>query len=169
MDEMRNGGKHYQNLSTISNFSLLAYYVEKEDFKRAYEIAGERENNQMPRELTLYLLKEHGVSQTDPLHNLDFVPNNYLYEACEKDLFIYIPENIESIGDNAFRYCSLKKLLIHKNIKKIGKSALCLNSGTLEYEGTKEEFVSKFLGKSECFVGASALCLKCSDGDMVIE
>ena len=168
MSKMKIGGKHYQTLSTMEKFSLLTYYVEQEDFEKAYEVANSQ-GNQMPRELTLYLLREHGVFDTDPLHHLDFVPNNYLYEAREENEFVYIPENIESIGDNAFRYCKLKKLLIHKNIRKIGENALCLISGELEYGGTRDEFISKFLGKSKCFADSNGICLKCSDGDIVIE
>lgn len=167
--EMQTGGPFFERLSSYALFTKCKVYIEEGDFETAYEIANES-GTQMPRDLTLYLLKEYGeVFHCDPLHHLDFVPKNYLYEAVDKDLTICLYPRIKEIKENAFRYCSIKKLIIPSSIEKIGDSALCLRDGEIVYEGTKEEFISKFLGKSKCFYKTVGQRLTCNDGVIEIK
>lgn len=162
--EMQKGGPFFEKLSKYALYNKCKVYIEKEDFGKAYEIANES-GTQMPRDLTLYLLKEHGEGfPYNPLSNLDFVPKNYLYEAVDRGLVVDLYPNIKEIKDNAFRYCSIKLLTIPSSVEKIGDSALCLNEGEIVYEGTREEFVSKFLGKSKCFYKTIGQRLICNDG-----
>lgn len=167
---MQSGGPYYKKLSKWSNFEKLSRYIENDNLIDAYKIASEIGGNQMPRDLTLYLIHEHGtVFRYEPFEHLNIVPENYLYEACEDDLIIYVDSRIEEIKDNAFRYCSIKKLIISKNIKKIGKSALCINSGQIYYEGTKQEFFDLIFGKSLCFDSTRSQTIICSDGEINIK
>ena len=169
---MKSVGKHYERLSVLCDFNLISYYLKKSDFEHAYEIANKTGGNQAPRELTLYLLKEYDVFKVDPLSpgaGLNYVPRNFLYEAVDKDLCIFIPETIKEIQDFAFRYASIQKLIISTSVERIGESALCLNDGEIEYMGTKETFISKFLGKSNCFLKTKGQHIRCADGDLVIK
>ena len=55
-------------------------------------------------------------------------------------------------------------------VKYIGDGALSLNEGEIVYEGTKQEFISKFLGKSKCFLRShNQQTITCFDGEIVIE
>ena len=166
---MNKSENHYKKLSVCKDLAGISFYLEQGKFENAYALAN-KSGIWCPCELTLYLIKEHGeVFHYDPLYYLARVPQNYLYEAYEPDLVVLIPDTCTEIADNAFRYASIKKLIIPKSIEKIGESALCLNKGTIEYEGTKEEFVSKFLGKSNCFLKTIGQTLICSNGEIVIE
>jgi hypothetical protein len=166
---MNKGGNHYEKLSSCKDFAGISFYLDREEFEKAYEVAN-KNGIWWPCELTLYLIKEHGeVFHYDPLYYLNRVPQNYLYEAYEPDLVVLIPYSCTEIADNAFRYASIKRLIIPKSIEKIGESALCLNKGTIEYEGTKEEFIRKFLGKSNCFLKTTGKTLICSDGEILVE
>ena len=167
---MKSGGTYYKELSKWPNFEKLSYYIEKDDLMEAYKIASEIGGNQMPRDLTLYLIHEHdAIFRYEPLAYMDYVPENYLYEAGEDNLVVYVDPHIEEIKDNAFRYCSIKKLIISKNIKKIGKSALCIYSGQIYYEGTKQEFFDLIFGKSLCFNNTRSQTIICSDGEINIK
>ena len=166
---MRSGGPYYEDLLKCPNFEKIAYYVERENLTEAYRIAGENGNNQLPHLLTLYLIHEHDpIFRYDPLGYMNFVPENYLYEACEDDLVVYVAPHIEEIKDNAFRYCRVKKLIISKNIQKIGKSALCISGGQIYYEGTKQDFFDLIFGRSLCFAGTRTQTVICSDGEIKI-
>lgn len=160
---------HLEYLKSYSCYNLISYYVDKEDFSEAYRVANEQGGNQLPRELTLYFYKESGVFYTDPLVHLDYVPKNYLYEAIDNELTVSVNPRNEEIQDFAFMYASIKRIVIPKTVKKIGVSALRLNSGEIVYEGTKQEFIDKFLGKSLCFAGTYGQIVKCSDGDIEIK
>ena len=160
---------HLERLKSSSCYNLISYYVDKNDFSEAYRVANEKGGNQLPRELTLYLYKESGVFYTDPLYYMDYVPSNYLYEALDGELVVNIPSSVEEIQDFAFMYASIKQLIIPKGVKRIGESALRLNSGEIVYEGTKQDFIERFLGKSLCFKGTAGQIVICLDGDIVIK
>lgn len=167
---MREGGKHYEWIKNDKERgSLIEYYVDNNQIEEAYKVAN-KYGNQMARELTLYLLKEHSsVFQVKPLNDLDYVPENYLYEAVAEDLFVYIPETTKEIRDWAFAFCKIKKLLISNKVKRIGDGALSLNAGEIVYEGTKEEFIANFLGKTKCFERTNRQQkIICSNGELVI-
>ncbi len=164
-------GKYYKQLSKVlkvEDLGLLKYYIENyekdNNLEKAYSLV---KNN--PANLTMFFLKEYGVFKLEPLHHFEYVPEKYLYEIKDESIVIYLHPGIKEIRDNAFRYCSIKKLIISKEIEKIGDSALCLNSGEIEYEGTKQEFIDKFLGKSKCFLGTSGQQIICSDGILQIK
>lgn len=167
---MKIGGEHYNYIANDKKrFSLIEYYVDKNEIGKAYEVANEY-GNQMARELTLYCFKEYGVFHLNPLNHLSYVPENYLYEGLAEDLCIYVHDGIEEIRDWAFASCRMRKLIISKNVKVIGDGALSLNSGEIEYEGTKDEFIGKFLGKSKCFLRSHReQVIHCKDGELVIE
>lgn len=166
---MEPGGKHYNKLLEHKDFKLIEYYVDKKDFESAYKIANSS-GNQTARELTLYCLYEYGVFRLEPLYHMDYVPENYLYEAVEENLTVYVYDGIEEIKDRAFAFCKIKKLIISNKVKKIGDGALSLNAGEIHYEGTKQEFIGKFLGKSKCFLRSNkSQTVICSDGELVIE
>ena len=166
---MNSGGEHYKKLSMIANFSRLSYYVDNDKIQEAYELVNER-GNQMARELTLYFLKEYGVFHLNPLIHLNYVPENYLYEGLAEDLCIYVHDGIEEIRDWAFAFCKIKKLIISNKVEYIGDGALSLNAGEIVYEGTKQEFISKFLGKSRCFIRSNRQqVITCDDGEIVID
>ena len=168
---MREGGKHYEWIKNDQKRgSLIEYYVDNNQIEEAYKVANEY-GYQMARELTLYLLKEHGeVFHINPLSQLEYVPENYLYEAVDEDLCIYVHDGIEEIKDWAFAFCEIKKLLISNKVKRIGDGALSLNAGEIVYEGTKEEFIAKFLGKTKCFERSNRQqIITCTNGELVID
>ncbi len=168
---MRKGGKHYNYIANDEKrFSLIEYYVDNNKIEEAYQVANEYDN-QMAREVTLYLLKEHlEVFHVEPLSYLDYVPENYLYEAVDESLCVYVHSEIEEIKDWAFAFCRIKKLIISNKVKHIGDGALSLNAGEIEYEGTKEEFIAKFMGKTKCFERSNRQqIIICSDGELVID
>ncbi len=165
---MEKGGQHYNKLLESEGFSLIEYYVDNNDFESAYQIANKGGTNQTARELTLYCLREYGVFKCDPLYHMGYVPENYLYEAEDENLIVYVNDGICEIKAWAFAYCKIKKLIISNTVKRIGDGALSLNAGEINYMGTKEEFIGKFLGKSKCFLRSKSQVVKCSDGDLVI-
>ncbi len=167
---MRKGGEHYEYISRDKRFSLIEYYVDKNEIEKAYEIANEY-GNQMAREITLYLLKEHlEVFHVEPLSSLDYVPENYLYGGVADDLCVSVDEGINEIKDWAFAFCKIKKLIISNKVEYIGDGALSLNSGEIEYQGTKEEFIAKFMGKTKCFERTNRQqTIICSNGELVID
>ena len=160
---------HLEWLKSSGCYNLISYYVDKNDFSEAYRVANEKGGNQLPRELTLYLYKESGVFYTDPLYYMDYIPSNYLYEAFDGELVVNIPSSVEEIQDFAFMYASIKRIIIPKSVKRIGTSALRLNSGEIVYEGTKQEFINQFLGKSLCFKGTNGQIITCLDGIIEIK
>lgn len=147
---MEPGRKHYNKLFEHKEFATIEHYVDKNELESAYKVANSS-GNQTARELTLYCLYEYGVFKLDPLNHMDYVPENYLYEADEENLSIYVPGGIEEIKDWAFAFCKIKKLIISNKVTKIGDGALSLNVGEIHYEGTKQEFIGKFLRKTKCF------------------
>lgn len=162
--DRQNKGFYFSALSKYTCCKECLNCVDNKEIEKAYNLANET-GNQMARGLTMYLLKEYGVFKYDPLFDLEYVPQNYLYEANDETLCIYINQNIKEIKDKAFAYCKIKHLRISKTVEKIGDSALCLNDGEIIYEGTKEEFISRFLGKSKCFVGTHKnQLIRCLDG-----
>ena len=168
---MRIGEKHYNKLLKYEDvFKKIEYFVDAGKIEESYEIANMR-GNQVVRELTLYLLKEYTeVFRFEPLLRLNYVPENYLYEAVEEDLCIHVNDGIEEIRDWAFAFCQIKKLIISKNVKYIGEGALSLNAGEIEYQGTTKEFISKFLGKTKCFKrSCRQQTIICNDGELVID
>lgn len=168
---MREGDKHYEWIKNDKDRgSLIEYYVDNNQIEEAYKVANEY-GNQMARELTLYLLKEHGeVFYTNPLSHLEYVPENYLYEGVATDLCVYVHSGIEEIKDWAFAFCEIKKLLISNKVKRIGDGALSLNAGEIVYEGTTDEFIAKFMGKTKCFERSNRQqIITCSDGELIID
>ena len=167
---MKAGGKHYEYLSICENFTLLSRYVDTNQIEEAYKIAN-KYGNQLARELTLYFLKEHNeVFHTNPLESLHYVPENYLYEAIDENLCVYVHDGIEEIWDWAFAFCKIKKVIISNKVKYIGDGALSLNAGEIVYKGSKQEFINKFLGKSKCFMRSNrkqTIC--CTDGVLEID
>ena len=166
---MRKGGEHYEYISRDKRFSLIEYYVDKGEIEEAYKVANEYDN-QMAREITLYLLKEHlEVFHVEPLNHLKYVPENYLYEAFDETLCVYVDDEINEIKDGAFAFCKIKKLIISNKVERIGDGALSLNAGEIEYQGTKEEFIAKFLGKTKCFQGTHRQQkIICTNGELEI-
>lgn len=165
---MQKNKQYYDELSRWDSCNEIMDYVNNNAFDKAYDAANRNGNNQTVRALTLYLMHEHSCFSCNPLDFINYVPENYLYEGVDKNLSIYVRDGIEEIRDNAFAYCSIKTLIISKSVKFIGKNALCLNDGEIHYEGTKQEFISKFLGKSMCFLRSKAQRVICSDGDILI-
>ena len=167
--DIKEGGYHFEKLSLYDNFGLCKHYITKDDLVEAYNLANEK-GNQMPRELTMYLIKEHGYPFGYQIFShIDFVPKNFLYEAQDEQLVINIPENVKEIQDFAFSYCSIKKVVIPNTVEKIGDNALCLNSGEICYLGTKQEFIDKFLGKSKCFAKTKGQQVVCNNGIIEIK
>ena len=160
---------HLERLKSSGCYNLISYYIDKSDFSEAYRVANEKGGNQLPRELTVYLYKESGVFHTDPLYYMNYVPANYLYEGFDSELVVNIPSSVEEIQDFAFMYASIKRITIPKSVKRIGTSALRLNSGEVVYEGTKQEFINQFLGKSLCFKGTNGQTVTCLDGSIEIK
>ena len=168
---MRKGGTHYEKLSKHEKFSLIEYYVDNNQIEEAYKVLNER-GGQLVGELTLYLRKEHlEVFHVDPLSHLDYVPENYLYEAVDENLCVHVNDGITKIKDNAFAFCNIKKLIISNKVKYIGDNALALNSGEIIYQGTVQEFINTCLGKSKCFARAhhDEMVIECSNGPIVIK
>ena len=167
---MRKGGEHYEHISRDKRFSLIEYYVDNNKIEEAYQVANEY-GNQMAREVTLYLLKEHlEAFHVEPLSSLNYVPENYLYKAVDESLSVYVHDGIEEIKDWAFAFCGIKKLIISNKVKYFGDGALSLNAGEIIYQGTKDEFIRKFLGKSKCFMRSNySHVIICADGELRIE
>lgn len=167
---MRKGGEHYEYISRDKRFSLIEYYVDNNQIEEAYKVANEY-GNQMARELTLYLLKEHGeVFHTNPLSHLEYVPESFLYECVDEDLCIYVHDGIKEIRDGAFAFCKINKLIISNKVEYIGDGALSLNAGEIVYEGTTDEFIAKFMGKTKCFKRSNRQqIITCSDGELIID
>ena len=152
--EIRKDGKFFQILSNkCKNFDLCQSYIEKDDFESAYDVIA-RDIESYVSTLTMCLLNEYdGVFRVDILNHLDSVPYKFLYEAHDKELVVCLGENITEIKEKAFAYCEIKKLIIPNTIKKIGDMALSVNDCEIEYKGTKQDFINKFLGKNKCFSG----------------
>ena len=166
---MNIAGEHYNYLEQHEKFALLAYFIDNNKIEEAYEVVNEK-GNQMARELTMYFLKEYGVFYLNPLDYLNYVPENYLYEAVDENLCVYVNDKIEEIKDWAFAFCRIRKLIISNKVKHIGDGALSLNAGEIEYQGTKEAFIGQFLGKSKCFLRTSRQqVIHCEDGELIIE
>ena len=172
--EIKKEGAFYSSLFNWfggrDRFDEVLYFVEHDDISRAYEVAYEIGKTQMPRELTMYLMKEHcSPLKYDPLLHMESVPACYLFEGVDKELVVYVNDNIKEIKENAFAYCSIKKLIISKSVESLGDNSLCLNDGEICYEGTKQEFISKFLGKTKCFFRShKQQSVNCSDGVLII-
>ena len=67
-------------------------------------------------------------------------------------------------------FCKIKKLIISNKVSYIGDGALSLNAGEIIYQGTKDEFIRKFLGKSKCFMRSNySHVIICADGELRIE
>lgn len=52
--------------------------------------------------------------------------------SCDRLFSVVIPDGVESIGDNAFEDCGLRKLTLGKNVKTIGDNAFASCSELLE-------------------------------------
>ena len=52
--------------------------------------------------------------------------------SCDRLFSVVIPDGVESIGDNAFEDCGLRKLILGKNVKTIGDNAFASCSELLE-------------------------------------
>lgn len=153
-----------------NEFELILYYVNNNMLKEAYNLINEQES-QTASKLTSYLIHEyHAPFKSDPLSYLEYVPKYYLYETVDESLSVRVHEGIEEIRDWAFAFCRIKKLFISNKVKHIGDGALSLNEGEIVYEGTKHEFIGKFLGKSKCFLRShKSQIIICTDGEIVIE
>ena len=153
-----------------TNFDLMLTLIETEQIEEAYKLANKIGGNQLPRDLTMYLLKVKSYPfKTNIFKNINYVPENFLYEGYDENLIFYIDDNITEIKNNAFRYCTLKKLIIPNSVKLIGDSALCLNAGEIHYNGTKQEFIDTFLGKTKCFYKTLGQTIFCTDGNIEIK
>lgn len=167
---MKKGGEHYNYIANDEErLLLIEYYVDKNEIENAYKAANEYDN-QTARELTMYFLKEYGgCFNLNPLEHLDYVPENYLYEAFDETLCVYVDEMVTEIKDWAFAFCKIKKLIISNKVEHIGDGALSLNAGEIEYQGTKEEFIAKFMGKTKCFERTNRQQkIICTNGELVI-
>lgn len=173
--EIQKQGPFYRRLfdrfGKYDRFDEVLSFVEKDDLSQAYELAYTIGQTQMPSELTMYLIKEHGNQfKYDPFIRLEYVPSCCLFEAVDKELEVYINDGIKAIKDNAFAYCSIKKLVISKSVESLGDNSLCLNDGEICYEGTKQEFIAKFLGKTKCFYRSHReKIVNCSDGALIVQ
>ena len=168
---MRKGGKHYEYISRDERFSLIEHYVDSNQIEEAYKVANEY-GNQLARELTLYLIKEHSeVFAYDPLEHLTYVPENFLFECDDEDLCIYVHDGIKEIRDYAFAYCNVKKVVISNKVKRIGDGALAIDKGEIVYQDKAQEFVNICLGRSKCFEGSRNDCavVECTNGPIVVE
>ena len=166
--EMQTGGYYYNLLSSkCDNFEDLKSNIENDNFEEAYNLV----KSSYTMVLTMYLIKEHKiVFRFEPLHHLDYVPKRYLYEADASDVIVYVHDGIEEIKDKAFGHCKINKIIISENVKRIGECALCINEGEIEYKGTRQDFINKFLGQSMCFKGLyHNLQIKCTDGMINVE
>ena len=161
-------GKYFDSLKDCKDAGRIFMLIEKREYEEAYRVANEVGGNQLPRELTLYLLKEYGVFPVEPLTKMEYVPENYLYEGYAEDVVCVLHSGIREIRAHAFRYAKIKRLVISASVEHIGKSALCLNGGEIVYEGSKQEFISKFFGKSMCFYQTRGQKVICEDGEIEI-
>ena len=172
--EIQKNGLQYNRLfdrfGKCDGFVEVLSNVERDDLSQAYEIAHSINQTQMSRELTMYLIKEHGNPfKYNPLTRLEYVPSYYLYEADDKELEVYVNDGIKEIKEYAFAYCSIKKVVIPKSVELLGDNSLCLNDGEIFYEGTKEEFIAKFLGKTKCFYRSHREeIVNCVDGALIV-
>ena len=67
-------------------------------------------------------------------HSLTTIENAYCFYSCSKLSKIILPENLTTIGDNAFQYCtSLKEITIPSKVTRIGSSVFsrCTSMTTL--------------------------------------
>lgn len=97
-----------------------------------------------------YLLTTCGV---DYLSHMSTIPN-YLFWYWPSTKRIYIPRNIESIGDRPFKFSEMTK-----------DPAI-----TLIYDGTKEELLNKTTFKSllkSLLYRPKSILVKCTDGDLL--
>ena len=57
-------------------------------------------------------------------HSLTTIEDAYCFYSCSKLSKIILPENLTTIGDNAFQYCtSLKEITIPSKVTHIGSAA----------------------------------------------
>lgn len=85
------------------------------------------------------LIESHVLKISDEITTL----NAFQFYGFSQPSGFILPENLESIGDEAFAYCkNLKTLLIPKSVKSIGKNAIKETGAQTEiyYAGNKEDF-----------------------------
>jgi len=151
------------------DFNMLCYFIEEDEISDAYKIVNKFAPS-FTSVLTMYLIKEHfSPFKFNPLHNMEYVPELFLYEAFAEDEVVCVNDSISEIKDNAFAFCKLKRLIISKSVQYIGDNALCINAGEIYYEGTKQDFIDKFLGKSKCFARTRGQVINCTDGEIEIK
>lgn len=86
---------------------------------------------------SLFFIDEHTFSSCYALESVKISEKTTSigYDAfwyCERLFSVVIPDGVESIGDNAFENCGLRKLTLGKNVKTIGDNAFASCSDLLE-------------------------------------
>ena len=86
---------------------------------------------------SLFFIDEHTFSSCYALESVKISEKTTSigYDAfwyCERLFSVIIPDGVESIGDNAFENCGLRKLTLGKNVKTIGDNAFASCSELLE-------------------------------------
>ena len=86
---------------------------------------------------SLFFIDEHTFSSCYALESVKISEKTTSigYAAfwyCERLFSVVIPDGVESIGDNAFENCGLRKLTLGKNVKTIGDNAFASCSDLME-------------------------------------
>ena len=86
---------------------------------------------------SLFFIDEHTFSSCYALESVKISEKTTSigYDAfwyCERLFSVVIPDGVESIGDNAFENCGLRKLTLGKNVKTIGDNAFASCSDLME-------------------------------------
>ena len=86
---------------------------------------------------SLFFIDEHTFSSCYALESVKISEKTTSigYDAfwyCERLFSVVIPDGVESIGDNAFENCGLRKLTLGKNVKTIGDNSFASCSDLME-------------------------------------
>ena len=77
-------------------------------------------------------------------NNLRRIGNEAFFKSCMYEWSNFkLPESVEIIGDNAFTHTAIRKIRLHKGLRKIGFNSLDCYLEEIEIEGSYEEFFKR--------------------------
>lgn len=163
--------------------------IQKNDWDKFYQ---ELDFDQSTFGEVTQLLIESGI---DPLDNITYVPENYLYnnweilnislpnnidtiqsaafEGCDNLESISLPDNLKIIDARVFHSCSdLKSITLPKTLEYLGSGNFdyCDSLETVDFEGSCEQFLALIKDKIDIFNYCDKLeNVSCNDGFISID
>lgn len=115
------------NSCSIQNCSTIKHIVIHEGITEIQRKMGDIDLETLTLPDSLKVIGEGVFSESSELNTVHFGKNLEIIGRgafCDSKIkTVKIPDSVTEIGDNAFSFCSIKKLTIGKNVKSIGKFA----------------------------------------------